>query len=333
VENVLGIQVRRRLAKPMVFGPRGFKSHPRRFPTNPLHSQALGDILSFGLWMNKQGYRHSTVHYCVQALKSIARQTSLLDPESVKTFLASTDVSEARKAKLVEDLARFYGWKHIPFEKPNYRRIERLPFVPLEAEIDQLVLAAGRKTGKFLQLLKETGIRPGEGWNLRWIDLDPEKNAVNIAPEKNSNPRQLKVSSRLASMLNALPKRYEYVFRNPEIDPLKSAEVFRRRLSRQRKRVAIKLQNPRLNQITFKTLRHFKATMEYHKTKDILHVMQLLDHKNIRNTLVYTHLVSFESDDYVCKVAKTVEEAKALVESGFDYVTDVEGMKLFRKRK
>jgi hypothetical protein len=87
VENVLGIQVRRRLAKPMVFGPRGFKSHPRRFPTNPLHSQALGEILSFGLWMNKQGYRHSTVHYCVQALKSIARQTSLLDPESVKTFL------------------------------------------------------------------------------------------------------------------------------------------------------------------------------------------------------------------------------------------------------
>jgi len=113
--------------------------------------------------MNKQGYRHSTVHYCVQALKSMARQVSLLDPESVKTFLASTDVSEARKAKLVEDLARFYSWKHIQFDKPNYRRIERLPFVPLETEIDQLISAAGRKTGTFLQLLKETGIRPGEG--------------------------------------------------------------------------------------------------------------------------------------------------------------------------
>ena len=61
--------------------------------------------------------------------------------------------------------------------------------------------------------------------------------------------------------------------------------------------------------------------------------MQLLGHKNIRNTLVYTHLVNFESEDYVCKVAKTVEEAKVLVESGFDYVTDVEAYKLFRKRK
>jgi integrase len=134
-------------------------------------------------------------------------------------------------------------------------------------------------------------------------------------------------------MLNALPRPYEYVFRNPKIDPLSSAEVFRRLLARQRRRIAQKLQNPRLEQITFKTLRHFKATMEYHRTKDILHVMQLLGHKNIRNTLVYTHLVSFESDDYACKVAKTLEETRALIEDGFDYVTDMDGHKIFRKRK
>jgi hypothetical protein len=73
--------------------------------------------------------------------------------------------------------------------------------------------------------------------------------------------------------------------------------------------------------------------MEYHRTKDILHVMHLLGHKNIRNTLVYTHLVNWESDEFVSKVAKTVEEAEQLVQAGFDYVCDVEGYKLFRKRK
>ena len=66
---------------------------------------------------------------------------------------------------------------------------------------------------------------------------------------------------------------------------------------------------------------------------DQLRFRNLLGQKNIRNTLVYTHLVNFESDDYVCRVARAVEEAKVLVESGFDYVTDVEGYKLFRKRK
>jgi hypothetical protein len=73
--------------------------------------------------------------------------------------------------------------------------------------------------------------------------------------------------------------------------------------------------------------------MEYHRTKDIQHVMQLLGHKSIKNTLVYTHLIDFGGDEFVCKVAKNVGEAKTLVESGFDYVTDIESMKLFRKRK
>lgn len=40
-----------------------------------------------------------------------------------------------------------------------------------------------------------------------------------------------------------------------------------------------------------------------------------------------------ESGDYVCKLAKSVEEAKRLLEERFDYVTEIEGMRLFRKRK
>jgi len=110
-------------------------------------------------------------------------------------------------------------------------------------------------------------------------------------------------------------------------------DIFRRDVTAQRKRVAGRLQNPRINAITFRALRHFRATTEYHETKDILHVMSILGHKNIQNTLVYTHLVDFQSDEYVCKVAKNVDEAKVLVESGFEYVTDVDDVKLFRKRK
>lgn len=43
--------------------------------------------------------------------------------------------------------------------------------------------------------------------------------------------------------------------------------------------------------------------MEFHKTKDILHVMRVLGHKNINNTLVYTQLVDFKDDDYTAKIA------------------------------
>ena len=73
--------------------------------------------------------------------------------------------------------------------------------------------------------------------------------------------------------------------------------------------------------------------MEYHKTRDILHVMRLLGHKNIKNTLIYTQLIDVRSDEYVCKTAETVNEAAKLIEAGFGYVCKIDGVKLFRKRK
>jgi integrase len=247
--------------------------------------------------------------------------------------LAKLAVSESRKEKLATDLQRFYQFKGIPFVPPRYRRVQRLPFIPLESEVDAVISGCGKKTATFLQLMKETGIRPGEAWNLRWVDLDSERRCINILPEKNSNARQLAVSNRLLSMLNALPKKYDYVFRNPAVNSTKHLHRFREVYREQRKRVSIKLQNPRLDQITFKTLRHFKATMEYHKTKDILHVMQLLGHKNIQNTLVYTHLVSWESDAFTSKVAMNQKEITELIEAGFDFILQKDGLAYFRKRK
>jgi hypothetical protein len=73
--------------------------------------------------------------------------------------------------------------------------------------------------------------------------------------------------------------------------------------------------------------------MEYHRTKDILHVMQLLGHRNIKNTLVYTQLVDFENDDYHSATAKSTEEGEKLIQAGFEYVCTYNEVMLFRKRK
>ena len=232
--------------------------------------------------MEKEGYRTATTRYAVEALRSLSRRVDIFDTEAVKSFLAKAEVSEGRKERLSNDLARFYRYKGLHFDKPNYRKIERLPFIPLEAEIDALISGSGTKTACLLQLLKETGIRSGEAWNLKWIDFDSERCTVNVTPEKNSKPRQLRVSSRLIAMLNQLPRQPTYIFRRANQDPITSLHGARRNFERQRKRLAVRLQNPRLMQIHFHTLRHYKATSEYHKTKDILHVMQLLGHKNIR---------------------------------------------------
>lgn len=101
----------------------------------------------------------------------------------------------------------------------------------------------------------------------------------------------------------------------------------------QRKRIANKLKNPHINRITFHTLRHFYGTMEYHKTKDILHVQERLGHRNITSTLIYTHLVNFKGDEYHVRTAKTLKEDEELLKAGFEYVTKRDGIKIYRKRK
>jgi hypothetical protein len=73
--------------------------------------------------------------------------------------------------------------------------------------------------------------------------------------------------------------------------------------------------------------------MEYAKTKDVLHVMKMLGHRNIQNTLLYTQLINFESDEYHSATAATVQDAQKLVEADFEYVCDFNNTKLFRKRK
>jgi len=160
------------------------------------------------------------------------------------------------------------------------------------------------------------------------MDIDLEKNIVNVTPEKGSKPLILKISGKLAAMLRALEQRGEHISRNGDL------EHFAQNFRKQRRRIATKLKNPNINRITFKTLRHYKGTIKYHRTKDILHVMEVLGHKNIKSTLVYTHPVNFESEDFISKVGKNAEDACKLVEAGFEYVcTTPESLLVFKKRK
>jgi len=170
------------------------------------------------------------------------------------------------------------------------------------------------------------GMRCGEAFMLKWIDFNFENRTVDITPEKGSEPRQLKLSPQLIAMLSSLQREVPQPFGC-------SSRHFTRTFRQQRDRIATKLKNDRIRKIHFHTLRHWKATMEYAKTKDILHVMKILGHRNIQNTLLYTQLINFESDEFHSATAKTVQEAQKLVEAGFECVCEFSDAKIFRKRK
>jgi integrase len=288
-----------------------------------------GKVLQFMVKLKNDGNQETTIQGYAKVLRQLIRKgASLNDGENVKEVLANQKWAESTKqyASIVYD--KFAEYSGIQWERPKYRPDRKLPFIPLESEIDSLIAHCGKKLATLLRLLKESGLRVGEAIRLEWKDLDIKNSTITLnKPEKHGTCRMFKVSTELLAMLNSLPKNSNRIF-GPRV--LSSYEGD---FSLQRKRAVNKLQNPRLLQIHFHTFRHWKATIEYAKTKDLLHVMKLLGHRSVQNTLIYTQLISFESNEYHSATAKTIREAAQLVEAGFEFVCAVDNIQLFRKRK
>lgn len=95
-------------------------------------------------------------------------------------------------------------------------------------------------------------------------DINKEARAITINhPVKGHRPRIITVSLGLINRLETVMKEQGRTF---------NAEQLRRAFLLKKKAAARKLSNPRLKEVTFITFRHWVGTMEYHRTKDILHV-------------------------------------------------------------
>jgi integrase len=285
--------------------------------------------------MRKQNYAPETIRNNVGALRVlIKRGAALFDAESVKEAIAQQTWSPNRRRNVINAYTLFLKMHGGKWDKPRCDVTRKIPFIPTEQEIDDLVAGCPTSVATFLQLLKETAMRSGEAKRLKWIDVDLERRIITLnEPEKGSNPRIFDaLSGKLLSMLNALPRlESPYVFTNT-LNSLKATFI------RARRRLAVKLQNPRLFKVHFHTLRHWKATMLYHYTKDIMLVKEFLGHKSINNVLIYIQIdkalfANVPNDDFTIRAARTIDEATRLGEIGFEPFVVMEGVQLFRKRK
>lgn len=289
-----------------------------------------GKLLQFMLKLHNEGIRNVTIENYAKMLRLLTKKgANLYDPDSIKETIAKQN----RWAESTKQLAsiiygKFAQLNGITWKAPRYKANRKIPFIPLESEIDSLVCSCGKKLSALLRLLKESGLRVGEALRLEWKDIDVKKCTITLNnPEKHGVCRMFQVSNELIAILHNIPKKSDRIFGNCTLSSWEGS------IALQRRKAAIKLQNPRLLQIHFHTLRHWKATMEYAKTKDILHVMKVLGHRNIQTTLIYTQLINFESNEYHSATAQTIEEASKLIEAGFEYVCKIDNVQLFRKRK
>jgi integrase len=306
-----------------------------------------GQLLEYHVKMELQGYRHSTIRLSQSALRTlIARGAALTNPETVKQVIANQSKLETafnskiwsgnRKRNVINAYTAFLEYLGLSWKAPIYEIIRKLPFIPTEQEIDDVIAGSPNTLATFLQLLKETGMRRGEAIAVPWKDVDLERRIVMCnAPEKGSNARIFSdLSGKLLNMLSNLPRESDLLFGDASMNSLKN------QLCRTRNKLAFKLGNPRLKAIHMHTLRYWKGTMLYHYKPDILFVAEFLGHKCIENTRLYIQLEknlfkNLPNDQFITRIAVNAEQACQLIEVGFEYITGEynDGGKIFRKRK
>jgi len=279
--------------------------------------------------MKNNNYSDETISRYLKILNNfITHGINLDQPNDVLAHISTQKWTNGTKQRATNAIRLYYKTNNIQTELPKYKTEERIPFIPQEQELDQLISGTKHQLATFLQTLKETAARYGEALRLKWTDLDTENTTLTFnQPEKGSRPRTAKISNKLLIMLSALPHA------TPNIFQYKTKDSARKTFMRARKRIATNLGNPRILQIHFHTFRHWKATTLFHKTSNVLIVMKLLGHKNLNNTQRYIQLLPDLNDDYVSAEAHNIQEARKLIDDGYEYVQTIGDTHLYRKRK
>jgi len=253
------------------------------------------------------------------------------DPEAVKGFIASrTSWSNAYKQGVAYAYNSYVEVNGLNWSLPHFRVEDKLPKIPTEEKINQIIVRARGKYVLVFSILRDTGMRPIELERTRVRDIDLDTGVITVRTAKGGLGRSLKVKAQTLAMLKEYLGKHNFGLND---QPFPKRKRMTGRWVRLRNTVAEKLKDATFRTIRLYDLRHFVGTMTYHKTKDIIYTQRKLGHRNLKNTMRYVQLIDFKEDEFTSAVAKTLREACQLIETGFEYVTEFDGIKIFRKPK
>jgi len=273
-----------------------------------------------------------TIKFVDKALTRIDKHADLDKPEEVKKFIAQMDTSNSYKKNLCFAYKQYADYYKLQFEKPTYYQEPKTIRIPTTAQLDMLIANSGNIMTIKLTLSKETGLRPVELCRLKAKDVDLEQRIVYPTTAKHGSSRALKISQSLTEMLRSHIDTHKL---NPTDKLFKGDSAnYGKHYRLHRNSLAERLHKPELKTIRLYDFRHYFATTLYAKTRDILLVKQQMGHKKIETTLIYTQLLNLnEDEEYTIKSATNIKEATDLLEHGFEYIQEIDGIRLYRKRK
>ncbi len=210
---------------------------------------------------------------------------------SVRDFLLENYSNKSRSTMRQAYFALNFFYRHVlhqPFDEdiPLAKKKEKLPVVLSRDEVHRMIeLTENEKHRLIIMFLYYAGMRLNEVRNIRWEDIDFDRDVIHIKMAKGEKERVVFLHEKLRESLLPLRKSRGFILisqRGRRYSP-KTIQII---VSNAAKRARIG------KRVTPHTLRHSFATHLLEAGADIRYIQMLLGHKNLKTTQIYTHVAS-----------------------------------------
>ena len=244
-------------------------------------------------------YAQSTVKTYVSQIKIFlfcvnidARLVSVDDIEKyIKKLVTEDAIAFSTQKSVLGTIRLFYAMvfdrkieiDYLYPDRQEYKLPNVLSQIVVKHILDSIVNTKHQAT---LSLIYSGGLRISELLNLKVADIDSKRMRIRISGSKNNRDREVMLSERILVLLRRYFKEYEpkeYLFEGRKGGSY-SARSVQEILKKALGKAKIK------KHATIHTLRHSFATHLIENGTDIRIVQELLGHKNIKTTQLYTHI-------------------------------------------
>jgi hypothetical protein len=112
----------------------------------------------FEQYLKGKGLAETTIRYKLRLIQHLELRFNLWNAKAIRNYIRNYDCSNRRRNNISYTYRDWCNWKGFDYEIEKYKESElKLPYIPTEKELDQLIAGFGPKYSTFLQFLKETG--------------------------------------------------------------------------------------------------------------------------------------------------------------------------------
>lgn len=256
-------------------------------------------LLLFRKILNIRNYSESTINNYCNALIQFEKwnkQDIILNKDILFEYIEYSKENDKSYSYIKNSLMALMLFSELVLGKKikndylrKMRRASKLPDVLSIEEVKSVIESVENiKHKAILSLIYSCGLRISECINLKISDIDSSRMLIKIVQSKGKKDRYVQLSPKLLELLMNYYKSYkpnEHLFQGQFKDEY-SARSIQNILKNALHKCNIK------KRITVHSLRHSFATHLIEQGTDIRIIQDILGHKDIRTTQIYTHISS-----------------------------------------